>query len=239
MALEVDVVDIPDNMSQFYDLGVESLECRKADRQSRILSATIISAMGLLQIIEYADLYGDSVDYRNQVQDKLFACMNADHEYWKNNSFAHTVNTYEYVLNPTVIDDSLPEFRLSALDNSELTPARIASTIGLESSDCDWCTNECDNILAIESVGSELNALSSMARSNERIYESRVDLKVSALQGLERASRNYSAVGRAAMTQSLSIANTLTAIAANGLNTGLATLGNGLSSLIGNSDYGV
>lgn len=233
MGLDVDITRLPDNMSEYYDLGVELAECRKADRSSRILSAGIISAMGLLQIIEYADQYGEAIDYRQSVQDKLYQCMMADHDYWKSTSFAHTVSSYQYAL---AIDDKERSYLLNSLTHDgELVPTAIGSDMGLESTGCEPCYSECRNELNIERKGAMLNGYSSLARSNERIYESRVDLKMQALQAFERSSRNYSTVGRAAMTQSLSIANSLTAIAANGLNAGITTLGNGLTKLI--SEY--
>jgi hypothetical protein len=204
-------------------------ECENAERTADLVTSGILAAFGLLQIIRYADLYGDATDLRDKVNQAILACATAEHCFWMEEIFPFMKETFDYIC---ALDNVTPEWEapLDGRYGKNLEPL----TQWMDQDQCGVCLDDCSNTLSIVNAMGLAGASSSLVRSEERRSERRREMKAQGMSIVHRTSLNIAAPGRRAMEASLNISNNLVATASSGINSGLSTFGQGLAGVVSN-----
>lgn len=208
---------------------IEYYECENERRKQSWVSAGIIAALGLLQIIKYAELYGDVVKKRKEINDLIYQCAMKEFEFWRDYIYPYAMEAFNYIYNLPEIDINYDD-PLEDIDMSYIMAGAISYEKRLDDA-CDACNDPCDNDLAADFVLAQAGAATNLVRNQERRALARKELKMQGMATASRFGKDAAAVGRQMLTIALNIINSLVAMASSGLNAGLNMFGQGLGML--------
>ncbi|MCB1620572.1 MAG: hypothetical protein KDI44_07500 [Thiothrix sp.] len=208
----------------------EYYECENERRTQSWASAGLLAVAGALQIALYHDVYAEVVKSRNDINRKIYQCALKEHEHWRDHIYPHTLEAFAYAEN---LPEIVPEYAdpLTGTNTRHILTGATAYATRLDDA-CDDCTDGCNTALQAEYALALTGAATQLMRNEEQRAAARRELK---LQGMglagSNASKNLGAAGRQSMGVALNITNTLVAMSASGMNSGLATFGRGLTGL--------
>lgn len=194
--------------------------CENSKRTNSYWSATIISAVGLAQTIKYADRYGDVIKWRDGINRNILLCAQAEVNHWCKSTYPFGEELYWRIRNTPI---PMPDFDNPLGEFAGFTdPDELAKYYGLDDI-------EHRNTLVLAKVNA---AVMSIANANKREEQFR-QTRAASMSASIRANYARASTGREMMGISMDIANSLAAMAANGLNGGLATMGRGIGMFFG------
>ena len=208
----------------------EYYECENERRNQSWVSSALLAIAGVAQIIAYHGVYSDVVKKRKELNDKIYQCALKEHEHWRDHIYPHTLEAFAYAEN---LPEIVPEYAdpLTGTNTRHILTGATAYATRLDDA-CDDCTDGCNTALQAEYALALTGTATQLMRNEEQRAAARRELK---LQGMglagSNAGKNLGAAGRQAMGVALNITNTLVAMSASGMNSGLATFGRGLTGL--------
>ncbi len=212
----------------------EYYECENKRREQSWVSSALLAIAGVAQIIAYHGVYSDVVDKRKELNDKIYQCALREHEHWRDHVHPHTLESFDYVYDlPEIVPDY--DNPLAGTETGHILNGATAYINRLDDA-CDHCSDTCDTRLQAEFALAQTGAATNLIRNEERRAAARRELKLQGMAATDRAGKNLAAPGRQALGVALSINNTLVAMSASGLNSGLATFGRGLAGLATSMD---
>ena len=214
MAVQVEITN--EEITSWY-------ECENSKRTNSYWSAMLISTAGLAQTIQYADKYGEVVKWRDDINRNILQCAQAEVNHWCNDTYPFGERLYWKISNTPV---PIPDFS-SPL--SEFQGFTDVNEIKRYIAGGDSANVEPGNNLVLAKVNAATMAIANSNKREEQFRQTKAAAQSSAI----RANYARASTGREMMGISMDIANSLAAMAANGLNGGLATLGRGIGMFFG------
>lgn len=208
---------------------IEYYECENERRKQSWVSAGLIAVLGIAQIIEYADLYGEVVKKRKEINDLIYQCALKEFEFWRDYIYPYAMEAFNYVYNLPEIDINYDD-PLEDIDMSAILEGATSYEKRLDNA-CDACNDACDTDLAADFVLAQTGAATNLVRNQERRALARKELKMQGMATASRFGKDAAAVGRQMLTVALNLINSLVAMASSGLNAGLNMFGSGLGML--------
>lgn len=205
--------------------------CENDAREADFATSLISAVFGLLQIIKYADLYGDATDLRDTINKAILKCAKEEHCFWMEEIFPFMKESFDYIC---ALDDVRPPWEFPLNPAAGYGQALPVLTEWMNQDQCVPCTDGCTNALSIANALGLVGAATSIGRHEERRSENRRALKAQGMSVIHRTSMNVAAPGRRAMEAALGISHNLVATASSGINSGLMTFGQGLSGVVAN-----
>lgn len=202
-------------------------ECENERRDQSWVSSALLAVAGVAQIIAYHGVYSDVVDKRKELNDKIYECALKEHEHWREHVHPHTLESFDYAYD---LPEIVPDYENPLVDVDHILSGATAYINRLDDA-CDDCSDNCDTELQAEFALAQVGAATNLVRNEERRAAARRELKLQGMAITDRAGKNLAAPGRQTMGVALNITNTLVAMSASGLNSGLATFGRGLAGL--------
>lgn len=210
---------------------IDYYKCENERRKQSWVSAGIIAALGLLQIIKYAELYGDVVKKRKEINDLIYQCALKEFEFWRDYIYPYAMEAFNYIYNLPELDINYDN-PLEDIDMSYILAGATSYEKRLDDA-CDACNDACDTDLAADFVLAQAGAATNLVRNQERRALARKELKMQGMATASRFGKDAAAIGRQMLSVALNIINSLVAMASSGLNAGLNMFGQGLGMLAG------
>lgn len=227
MALAVTILN--PYFDDYHRTGTTYFECEQSRREKSWQSAVVLSGIGLAVTTLYYTEYSDVVDERKRLNDKLYACALKEHEHWRDYTYAHTLEAFNWVYD-------LPEIVPAPLNPDAMPPVTESRFLNYENHDCvPTCASRQE--LAAYRRFAEINSAAALTANQYRRAEYRREFKTAGMSALDKSSKNTGAPARQSMGVGLSLTNTLVAMASSGMNSGLNMLGRGLGDFA-NSNWG-
>ena len=208
---------------------IDYYKCENMRRKQSWVSAGLIAVLGIAQIIEYADLYGEVVKKRKEINDLIYQCALKEFEFWRDYIYPYAMEAFNYIYNLPEIDINYDD-PLEDIDMSYILAGATSYEKRLDNA-CDACSDACDNDLAADFVLAQAGAATNLIRNQERRALARKELKMQGMATASRFGKDAAAIGRQMLTVALNIINSLVAMASSGLNAGLNMFGQGLGML--------
>jgi len=196
-----------------------------ADREANIALATVAGITAVL----YNNKYGDAVDKRDDINNRLLNCLTTLHNHWCDHTYEYQVYAiHEAIALGEITLDRSAELAFTQETSLDLLNASNDYLDHMASRHC-YTLPACERELEAAQIEASISSANMLIRNGERRMEERKDLKAAMLAEMNNNGYRATAPAIQAYASAGQLANAAAAQYSVALNSSLSTLGSALA----------